>query len=270
MDHEQAGALWDGNAEAWTRLARLGYDVCRDYINTPAFLAMLPEVAALSGLDIGCGEGHNTRLLARRGARMAAVDISPKFIELAREQEEQEPLGVAYWVASAVELPFPDEAFDFAVAFMSLMDMPDLDRVLREAFRVVKAGGFLQFSITHPCSDTPIRGWVRDDAGRKVAFQCGGYFNPVEGRVDEWLFAAAPPEARQGLAKFRTPKFFRTLAAWLNALVGAGFALERFAEPYADDETIRRFPRLEGTHMAPGWLIIRCRKPAVRAGMIGG
>jgi ubiquinone/menaquinone biosynthesis C-methylase UbiE len=152
MDHEQAGAMWDGNAEAWTKLARQGYDVCRDYINTPAFLAMLPEVAALSGLDIGCGEGHNTRLLARRGASMSAVDISPKFVELAREEEQKERLGIAYRVASAVELPFADEAFDFAVAFMSLMDMPDLDPVLREAFRVVKAGGFLQFSITPPCS----------------------------------------------------------------------------------------------------------------------
>jgi ubiquinone/menaquinone biosynthesis C-methylase UbiE len=269
MDHVQAGAMWDGNAQAWTKLARQGYDICARHINTPAFLAMLPEVATLSGLDIGCGEGHNTRLLAGRGATMTAVDISPKFIDLAREQEQAEPLGIVYRVASAVELPFPGEAFHFAVAFMSLMDIPDLGCVLREAFRVVKAGGFLQFSITHPCTDTPVRGWLRDEVGRKVALQCGGYFDQVEGRVDEWLFSAAPPEATQGLAKFRTPKFFRTLTTWLNALLDAGFVLERFAEPYADDAAVRRFPRLEGTRLAPYWLIVRCRKPAVRAGAPG-
>ncbi len=51
-------------------VARAGYDVFRDHLNTPAFFALLPDVAGLSGLDIGCGEGHNTRLLARRGARV--------------------------------------------------------------------------------------------------------------------------------------------------------------------------------------------------------
>ena len=70
MDHIEVGRYWNRNADAWTALARAGYDVYRDHLNTPAFLAMLPEVAGLSGLDIGCGEGHNTRLLARRGARM--------------------------------------------------------------------------------------------------------------------------------------------------------------------------------------------------------
>jgi trans-aconitate methyltransferase len=41
-----------------------GHDIYRDHLNTPAFFAMLPDVEGLAGLDIGCGEGHNTRLLA--------------------------------------------------------------------------------------------------------------------------------------------------------------------------------------------------------------
>src|SRR5262245_17475433 len=76
MDHEEVGRLWNGNAEAWTKLARAGFDVYRDYLNTPAFLALLPDIAGLTGLDIGCGEGHNTRLLARRGARVTGIDIA--------------------------------------------------------------------------------------------------------------------------------------------------------------------------------------------------
>ena len=63
LDHESVGSYWDENAEAWAELARAGYDHFRDGLNTPAFLAMLPEVDGLAGLDIGCGEGHNTRLL---------------------------------------------------------------------------------------------------------------------------------------------------------------------------------------------------------------
>ena len=50
----------------WTQLSRAGYDTYRDHLNTPAFLQMLPEVNGLTGLDIGCGEGSNTRELAAR------------------------------------------------------------------------------------------------------------------------------------------------------------------------------------------------------------
>ena len=68
---------WEANAEAWTQQSRAGFDIYRDALNTPAFLTMLPPVKGLSGLDVGCGEGSNTRLLARLGARMQAVDIAP-------------------------------------------------------------------------------------------------------------------------------------------------------------------------------------------------
>ena len=60
MNDREAGQLWNENADAWAELARAGYDVYRDHLNTPAFLAMLPNVSGLRGLDIGCGEGHTT------------------------------------------------------------------------------------------------------------------------------------------------------------------------------------------------------------------
>ncbi len=68
---------------------RAGYGHYRNGLNTPAFLAMLPENRSLSGLDIGCDEEHNTRLLAERGARMVGIDISGNFVRHAREAEEE-------------------------------------------------------------------------------------------------------------------------------------------------------------------------------------
>ena len=196
MDHRQVGKYWDDNADAWTKLSRAGYDVYRDYLNTPSFLRMLPPVQGLRGLDIGCGEGHNTRLLAKRGAHMTAIDISERFIRHAKEAGTLAPLGIEYRVASAVELPFADATYDFAVAFMSLMDIPENDRAMAEAFRVLKPGGFFQFSITHPCSDTPHRRNLRDETGKSYAIEVGRYFEQTDSRIDEWLFGAAPPEAR--------------------------------------------------------------------------
>jgi hypothetical protein len=41
MDHRLAGRYWESNALAWTLLARQGWDVYRDALNTPAFLDLL-------------------------------------------------------------------------------------------------------------------------------------------------------------------------------------------------------------------------------------
>ena len=261
MDHEEVGRFWNANADAWTKLARAGYDLYRDYLNTPAFFDMLPNVAGLAGLDIGCGDGHNTRLLAKRGAKVTAIDIAENFIANAKQVEAHEALDIDYRVASAVDLPFADATFDFATAFMSFMDIPETERVLAEAYRVLKPCGFLQFSISHPCFDTPHRRNLRDAQGLTYAIEVGDYFRNLDGEVDEWLFGAAPPHAKQGLAKFKTPRFTRTISQWLNLLIDTGFRLERVAEPRPGDATVRACPDMQDAQVVAYFLHIRVRKP---------
>ena len=262
MDHKEVGELWDANADDWTKLVRLGYDVMRHQIIAPAFMAMLPEVSGLRGLDIGCGEGANTRLLAQEGEKMAGIDISSKFVRYAQEAEAEAPLGVEYRQGSAVDLPFTDGSFDFAAAFMSFMDIPEHELVISEAYRVIRPGGFLQFAIIHPCIHTSHLRWVTDESGVRVAVECGGYFTRQTGQIDEWIFSAAPPELRNALPKFRIPRFTRTLSDWLNLLLDSGFILERLDEPHADEETAVRDPRVADTRIVAMVLTVRCRKPA--------
>jgi len=261
MDDRELGRIWDGNADAWTLLSRQGYNTSRDYLNTPWFFAMLPDVSRLRGLDIGCGEGNDTRLLAQRGARMIGVDISHKFVAHAAASEAGEPCGIRYVNASGSALPFADESFDFVAACMSLMDMANLDEAVREAHRVLKPGGFFQFSITHPCFQTPRWKWILDEKGQRIAMECGDYFAQPQAVVQEWIFGAAPPEAREGLEKFRIPMFFCTLSSWMNLLLEAGFALERMEEPVADDETIANHPEFADTRVVAYFLHMRWRKP---------
>jgi ubiquinone/menaquinone biosynthesis C-methylase UbiE len=261
MNHQEVGRYWDENAAVWTRLARGGYDVYRDYLNTPAFFEMLPEVDGLSGLDIGCGEGHNTRLLAKCGARVTAIDISGVFVQSAQQAEEQEPLGIDYNIASAVELPFGDATFDFAVGFMSFMDIPETDRVLAEVHRVLNPGGFLQFSIEHPCFATPHRRNLRNQEGLTYAIEVGDYFRNLQGEIAEWIFGAAPPEVKEGLRRFKTPRFTRTIGQWLNLLLDTGFVLERIEEPRPNDKTVQACPDIQDAQVVAYFLHIRARKP---------
>lgn len=262
LDHRAVGQLWDENAEAWTTLTRLGYDKYRDHINTPAFLNMLPDVDGLCGLDVGCGEGHNTRLVAQRGAQLTALDIANRFVRFAQEQEAREPLGITYLHASALALPFTGASFDFVMATMSMMDVPDQQRAIAEVARVLKPGGFFQFSILHPCFLTPRFKWVLDEEGKRVAMECGDYFKAEQGTIEEWIFGSAPDELKERFAKFRIPRFFHTLSTWLNMLATAGLVIEESAEPYASDESIAIYPSLAATRVVSCSLHLRCRKPA--------
>lgn len=260
MDPRAVGRYWESNARAWTALARQGWDVYRDALNTPAFLALLPPISGRSGLDIGCGDGHNTRLLARRGARMAGVDLAPTFIAHAHEAERAQPLGIPYSIGSALDLPFVSDQFDFVTAFMSLMDMPEPEAALREACRVLRTGGFLQFSITHPCFFPPHRRQLRNDRGEPCAVEIGRYFDRIDGEIERWTFSAAPPDQRCGYLPFEIPRFHRTLSEWLNAVVDAGFTIERIAEPHADEETAKRVPHVADTRIVAYFLHVRGRK----------
>ncbi len=259
MDWKENSQYWNENAEAWTYLARRGRDVTRDNLNTPAFLEMLPLVKGLNGLDIGCGEANNTRLVAQLGATMIGIDASEIFIEHAISAEKDKPLGIQFQIANAAKLPFDDNTFDFAMATMFLMDVPDPLICIREAYRVIKAGGFFQFSITHPCFQTRRWQWVKEDE-RKVGVVCGDYFEGPQGEIQRWTFTNATEDELQKFEKFKVPTFYWTLSEWLNWLIDTGFTLEQFCEPTVSLETIAQYPRLEGWDKVAGYLHVRCRK----------
>ena len=264
MKSAEVAEMWEANAETWTRHARAGYDIYRDALNTPAFLAMLPAVSGLRGLDVGCGEGSNTRALARLGAKMCAIDIAPTFIRYARATETSDPLGIIYQVADALSLPFTDASFDFVSAFMSMMDVPDQGRALREVHRVLHPGGFLQFSILHPCVAPPHRRVLRNADGTTRAIEIADYFDATHGQVETWWFSTLPHEEREHVAPFRVPRFHRTLSGWVEIICDAGFVIEKFAEPSASPELAEAEPIVADTRVAPLFLHCRVRKPIQR------
>jgi ubiquinone/menaquinone biosynthesis C-methylase UbiE len=69
------------------------------------YLTRIGEIAGQSILELGCGEGFYTRKLRQQGAaKVLGIDLSENMIELAKQQEETEPLGVEYLVRDVLEL----------------------------------------------------------------------------------------------------------------------------------------------------------------------
>ncbi|MBB2671977.1 UNVERIFIED_ORG: ubiquinone/menaquinone biosynthesis C-methylase UbiE [Rhizobium esperanzae] len=261
MNANDVAAHWESNAETWTIYSRAGYDKYRDALNTPAFLNMLPPVAGLAGLDLGCGEGSNTRAVARLGARMTGLDIAPTFIRYARESETQAPLGIDYVLGDGQSIDFPEASFDFITAFMSMMDMADQRGVLKGVHRILKSSGFLQFSILHPCFVPPKRRNVRNEAGEPIAVEIAEYFDESDGRIERWIFSSIPQAERAALTPFSIPRFHRTLTTWVSMIVEAGLVIEAFGEPMASAEVALAEPVVADTRIAPIFLHVRARKP---------
>ena len=117
--------------------------------------------------------------------------------------EDTNSVGIAFSVADAISLPFAESAFDFVTAFMSLTDIPDQAQALREARRVLRAGGFLQFSILHPRFVPPHRRVLREADRTTRAIEVGRYFeNRTTGRVDTWWFETLPREECKHVTPF--------------------------------------------------------------------
>ncbi len=93
-------------------------------------------------LDVGCGSGWASRLMAAKAVdgRVVGIDISDEMIRIAGETSSSVP-NVEYRVASAEKLPFADGEFTHAFSMESLYYYADMDVALREIKRVLAPGG---------------------------------------------------------------------------------------------------------------------------------
>jgi SAM-dependent methyltransferase len=136
---------WDAAASAYADAQATGRDFYRLELFGPAQLELCGEVRGRKVLDVGSGTGYFTRELARRGARVTGVDISPGMLAHAVEQEAREQLGIRYVTGDAARLNdyLGNDRFDLVTACLSLQDMPDIQKVLRAIHDALIVGGRL-------------------------------------------------------------------------------------------------------------------------------
>lgn len=108
------------------------------------FLDGLDVPAAGEVLDVGCGTGVLSRALARLPAvgTVVGVDLASSLLDRARERSGDIP-NLEYEQADARSLPFADERFDVVVFDSTLSHVPEPERALDEAFRVLRPRGAL-------------------------------------------------------------------------------------------------------------------------------
>lgn len=213
-------AAWEAHADEWLAWARTpGFDSYWQF-HRDQFLAIVPAPGRLT-LDIGCGEGRVAADLARLGHTVIGIDASSTLVAAGRAAHP----GLDLRVADAAALPLADGAADLAIAFMSLMDMNEIEPALHEAARVLESGGRLCVAIVHPLNSAGEFAGDEPDA----PFTIRGSYLDARRYQDE--------VERDG----RTMTFtsvHRPIEAYTEALAAAGFLVERLREPAVPDAAI--------------------------------
>jgi ubiquinone/menaquinone biosynthesis C-methylase UbiE len=252
FDVDAVREAWDHAADAYAGRQASGRDHYRYQFFGPAQRAVCGDVTGLRVLDVGCGAGYFAREMARGGAEVTAVDVSPRMIEHARRESGGH--AVEYLVADAAELAsrLAGRSFDLATSCVALQDMPRVERVLSEVHQLLRPGARFVACIMHPCNDMPLRVWERDHLGRKRWLCVDRYF---ERTVIEYHW-------RDWGEGFTTAALHATLEDWIGWSLRAGFELRGLHEPRPSEEALRRHPDLEDATRIPYFLILDLRRPA--------
>ncbi len=109
---------------------------------------MKPErIAGRDVLEVGCGMGAHAAMLTRAGARLTAIDLTARAIEVTRRRFEVFGLNANIQRADAEQLPFPDKSFDTVWTWGVIHHSARFESCLSEIARVLRPGGHLMMMV---------------------------------------------------------------------------------------------------------------------------
>ncbi|MBB3128568.1 ubiquinone/menaquinone biosynthesis C-methylase UbiE [Paenibacillus rhizosphaerae] len=185
-------------------------------------LHSLSDLADLKICDIGCGQGELAYRLSLLGAKVTGVDLSDKLLEYARNRTNQ----VSWVHDDAMSLKkLDDEAFDYVVSSVMLMDVPDHKRVYEAAYRILKPNGVMIWVIMHPCFQSPFSQPLGDGSRKIIQYDSQFWKSEGVGTIRSTLGA-----------------YHRPLSQYLNDFLTAGFSLIRVDELERDDNSVDKLP----------------------------
>ncbi len=190
----------------------------------PKAISLLKPKPGEVALDLGCGQGVFSRVLAKAGCKVTGLDLSPTLIEKARSYPAVEP-PIRFLHRDASKLSHLG-TFDLATAILSLQNMPHLPEVCASVAASLNPGGRMLWVMNHPCFRIPKgTSWGWDEENGIQFRRVDGYSQP----------AKIPITMHPGQARSETTlSFHLSLETLMKAAFDAGFLLGGFEEWHSD------------------------------------
>lgn len=216
--------IWDADAANWVvigkRLWSLETPEWGNWGNPDEGLHLLPaDMTDMKAIELGCGTGYVSGWMARRGARVTAIDISAEQLATARDLAADHGADITFIEGNAEATSMPDAAFDFAISEYGASIWCPPDKWLPEAWRLLRPGGRLVFLGNHPLSliCSPLDGSPCDRTLHRTYRNMWGA---------DWTEVEYEPT---GVC------FNLTMSSWMELFTDIGFDVTKYQELYAPE-----------------------------------
>jgi SAM-dependent methyltransferase len=239
---DQMQTSWDQSAEAWIAFVGQPEDMARRCLD-PELISRIEGRGFADALDVGCGEGRFCRILRQHGIAAHGIDPTRAFIDHARAAD---PDG-CYDIGCAEALPYASGSFGLVVSYMSLLDIPDIDRAIGEMARVLRPGGTLLVGNSTSMLTAGVgTGWAQSPEGEFLYYKIDRYLEP---RVNVVEFSGIKVE-----------NYHRPLCTYVKHFLAQGLELKDFSEPAPAGEGVHPL-ETEFYSRVPWFVVMEWRKP---------
>ncbi len=213
-----------------------------EIIEQPALRSLLPNLAGKDLVDLGCGTGDIARWALERGvATVRGFDASQRMI--ARAKASSDDQRATFAIADIEQLWLEAGSADVITSGLAMHYVTDLPALMRKAARWLRPLGSIVMSVEHPIMTCAAREWQLADDGTRRHWPVDHYLDEGVRRV-RWLGSEVRRE-------------HRTVASYINAVIGSGLTIVRVLEPGPDARDLERWPALASHRRRPPFLVIR-------------
>lgn len=239
---------WDDTSKWFQKDAKLPINSAHWGVHAPDEnkLNLLGNVKRKKILEVGCGGGQSSIALAKKGAICTGIDLSEKQLKYAEKLAKKEKVKVKFVKGDFQNLiRFKPRSFDIAISAWAFQYSPNLKSLFRGIFRVLRKKGLFVFSIGHPFHDIIN---IKTLKIRKSYFKTGRYEE-----VETW------PDG----SKHKFVAYHRKISDIYNALVGAGFLVEKILEPlFLKQKGLEEYYPKKLSKLIGPTIIFKAKKPS--------
>ncbi len=139
----------EGSAAFFDSIDRRFFFASPFYRGQRPFEQLIPftELAGKRVLEIGCGLGAHTQLLAEAGCNLSSIDLTTRAVDLTRKRLALKGLTADVRVMDAEQLDFPENEFDFVWSWGVIHHSSDTELIVRRVAKALKPNGEFRFMV---------------------------------------------------------------------------------------------------------------------------
>jgi ubiquinone/menaquinone biosynthesis C-methylase UbiE len=220
---EKNSTSWGEVAGWYNKLLEEGEDTYQEKLIKPNLMRILAPKAGEQVLDVGCGQGYFSRVIAQAGAKVVGIDVSDELIKLAKNKAGDRE---TYLMTSAEKMAgLTDNRFDAAICILALQNIKNMPVAIAEISRVLKKGGRCVIVLNHPTFRIPnASGWAYDEKTNIQYRNINKYLSEISQAVDMTQGITDPKKK-----KF-TYSYHHPLQAYFKAFAKSGLVVARLEE----------------------------------------